>query len=242
MKPVITFGTPSILFPLFSGLFGASMLLTSLTTQATIPAQTGVEFKLPRQKIVRGIFTGSMAGSLVAWLPGVSSTVAAVMARLAIREDEDADATREFIVAVSGVNTANAIFALIALYSIHRPRSGAMVAVNSILRPNTWDTPLVILFLSVIVGVSIISYFVTISIGGKASNVLCRLDYSRLSAAVLIMLGVMVVLFTGLFGWIVFTVAAVIGMVPSYLKIRKTHAMGALLLPLILYFFGMFSW
>ncbi len=110
MAPMIKFGEPSILFPLLSGLFGASMLLISLLTKTEVPAQTRTGFKLPKEKIARGIFTGSLAGSLVSWLPGVSSAVATVVARLMIRESHEEDSAREFIVAVSGVNTSNAIF------------------------------------------------------------------------------------------------------------------------------------
>ncbi|MDI6639401.1 MAG: tripartite tricarboxylate transporter permease [Methanocellales archaeon] len=241
MAPIIVFGEPSILFPLFSGLFGASMLLISLLTQTEVPDQIRTEFKLSKEKIARGVFTGSLAGSLVSWLPGVSSAVATVIARLAIREDHEEDSTREFIVAVSGVNTANAIFSLVALYVIQRARSGAMVAVNSIL-PAGWDLSIVVLFLTVIVGVSIASYFITILIGDHASQALSHLNYPRLCAMVLIGLGTMAILFTGLFGMAIFAVATLIGALPSYLKVKKTHAMGVLLFPLILYFFGLFVW
>ena len=241
MDPILPMDAPSILFPLLSGLFGASMLSISLITRSVIPVQTGEEFGLPSRNIVRGVFTGGIAGSLVAWLPGVSSAVATVITRLAIRED-DGDSAREFIVAVSGVNTANAIFTLIALYIIHRPRSGAMVAVNEILNPTAWNVSLVVLFLSVIVGVSIIAYFVTISIGERISKVLSRLNYQRISATVLMCLCVMVILTTGLFGLIIFTTATTIGMIPSYFNVRKSHAMGVLLFPLILFFFGIFRW
>ncbi|MDD5446517.1 MAG: tripartite tricarboxylate transporter permease, partial [Methanocellales archaeon] len=135
----------------------------------------------------------------------------------------------------------NVIFSLIALYVIQRARSGAMVAVSRII-PIEWDLSLVVLFLIVIVGVSIASYFVTIFIGDYASMALVHLNYSKLCAMVLIGLGVMTILFTGLFGMIIFAVATLIGLLPSYLRVKKTHAMGVLLFPLILYFFGWFTW
>ncbi|MDD2778216.1 MAG: tripartite tricarboxylate transporter permease, partial [Methanocellales archaeon] len=222
MAPIIKFGEPSILLPLLSGLFGASMLLISLLTKTEVPVQTRTEFKLPKEKIARGIFTGSLAGSLVSWLPGVSSAVATVVARLMVREDHEEDSAREFIVAVSGANMSNVIFSLIALYVIQRARSGAMVAVNSII-PSGWDLSLVVLFLIVIVGVSIASYFMTIFIGDYASMTLSHLNYSKLCVMVLIGLGVMTILFTGLFGMIIFAVATLFGLLPSYLRVKKTH-------------------
>ena len=116
-----------------------------------------------------------------------------------------------------------------------------MVVVNDII-PVGWDLSLVALFLIVIVGVSIASYFVTIFIGDYASVALVHLNYSKLCSMVLIGLVVMVILLTGLFGMAIFAVSTLIGMLPSYLKVKKTHAMGVLLFPLILYFFGWFTW
>jgi putative membrane protein len=42
--------------------------------------------------------------------------------------------------------------------------------------------------------------------------------------------------FTGLFGLMVFLIATPIGMLPSFMGIRKSHAMGVIILPVILYF------
>ena len=47
---------------------------------------------------------------------------------------EDLSSQKEFIVAYSGVNTANAIFNVIALYVILKARSGAMHAVQDIMQ------------------------------------------------------------------------------------------------------------
>ena len=74
------------------------------------------------------------AAEIVARIPGVSSGVATVLARLAIRRELKHHRTRhmEFIVSVSGTNTSNAIFGLIALFIIGYPRGGAMVAVRGL--------------------------------------------------------------------------------------------------------------
>ncbi len=110
MQPLIEFGEPSILLPLLSGLFGASMLVLSLMTRSEVPAQQkACRFVLPRKRIVRGILTGSAAGSFVAWLPGVSSAVGTIIARLLVREEKDEDSSKEFLVSINGANTANAI-------------------------------------------------------------------------------------------------------------------------------------
>lgn len=110
MEPPVKFGEPSILLPLLSGLFGASMLVISLITKSELPPQQkNCMFVLPGKRIIRGMVTGSAAGSFVAWLPGVSSAVGTLLARLFVREEKDSMSSKEFMVSISSANTANAV-------------------------------------------------------------------------------------------------------------------------------------
>lgn len=95
MAPLIDFGEPSILLPLLSGLFGASMLVISLMTKSELPPQEkGCTFTLSGKRITRAILTGSAAGSLVAWLPGVSSAIGTLLARLIVPEEKGAESSK----------------------------------------------------------------------------------------------------------------------------------------------------
>lgn len=238
MQPLVKFGEPSILLPLLSGLFGASMLIISLMTKSEVPPQQKTcRFTLPRKRIVRGMVAGSAAGSFVAWLPGVSSTVGTIIARLIVRDEKDEESSKEFMVSISSANTANAVFSLIALYIIGKARSGAMVSIDKLVNINEWELSVIVILLIVIVYVSVISYYTTIFLGDRISGFLSGINYSKLSATVLAGLSLMVFMFTGWFGFAVFLISIPIGMTASYAKIRKTHAMGVIMLPVIMYFF-----
>lgn len=237
ISPLVEFGEPSILLPLLSGLFGASLLVIALMTGSEIPPQQGsTRFVLPGNKIVRGLITGSAAGSFVAWLPGVSSAVGTIIARLLVRDKKDSDSSKEFMVSISSANTSNAIFSLIALFIIERTRSGAMVAVDKLIGMEM-KLSLVLVFLIIIAYVSVISYYTTIYLGDRIAGFMAKINYSRVSAVVLTGLSIMVFVFTGWFGFMIFLISTPIGMISSFAKIRKTHAMGAILLPVIMYFF-----
>lgn len=237
MQPIIIFGEPSILMPLLSGLFGASMLLTSLLTKSELPPQQeNCMFTLSGKRIVRAFLTGTAAGSFVAWLPGVSSAVGTLLARLFVREEKDSMSSKEFMVSISSANTANAIFSLIALFIIGKARSGAMVAIDQLVDVRQWDYSIIILLLIVIIYVSAISYFATIYLGERISGLLSRINYSKLCVTILAGLSLLVFLFTGWFGFIIFLISTPVGMIASYARIRKTNAMGVIMLPVILYF------
>ncbi|KKH98812.1 hypothetical protein EO95_14385 [Methanosarcina sp. 1.H.T.1A.1] len=267
LVPFISLGQASVLLPLLSGLFGASQLIISLLTSSEIPKESVSRFELSRKRILRGVFTGSTAGSLVAWLPGVSSAIAALLAGLFVRSDFDRrsinketsepvpggqksslfsdpyadrqtlESSKEFIVSVSGVNTSNAIFGLVALLVIGKTRSGAMAAVNEILGIGSLGFQVILLFFTAILLTSLFSYFSTVWIGNNAHHMLQKLDYTKLCAGVLAGLAITVFLFTGFFGLFLFVISTPIGMLPSFMKVRKSHAMGVILLPVILYFF-----
>ncbi|PWB54213.1 MAG: hypothetical protein C3F06_04955 [Candidatus Methanoperedenaceae archaeon] len=237
MQPLVKFGEPSILLPLLSGLFGASMLLISLMTKSELPPQQKkCMFVLPGKRIIRGMLTGTAAGSFVAWLPGVSSAVGTLLANLFVREEKDSMSSKEFMVSISSANTANAIFSLIALYTIHKARSGAMVAVDQLVNVSKWDSSTIILLLIVIIYVSAISYFTTIYLGDRISGFLSKINYSKLCATVLAGLAALVFIFTGWFGFIIFLISTPVGMMATYAKVRKINAMGVIMLPVILYF------
>ena len=249
MHPFISLGGSSILLPLLSGLFGSSQLIISMLSDSTIPVQSASSIDLERKNIFRGIMIGGISGSFVAWLPGISSSIATVFARLFIKEDFsgsnaqtfDGDeqfisASKEFIVSVSGVNTCNAIFGLFALVVIGKSRNGAMVAVNDLLGNISPDVPTIILFLSAIALTALLSYFSTIYLGDNIHRSLAKLNYSLLCYTVLGVLSIIVLAFTGLFGLLIFMIATPVGMLAPFLKIRKSHSMGVILLPVILYF------
>ncbi|HEC56350.1 MAG TPA: hypothetical protein ENI32_00450 [Candidatus Syntrophoarchaeum butanivorans] len=238
IDPVLGWMKTSVLFPLFSGLFGASMLVISILTHTRIPPQKRGGFTLPGWRILRGAVSGTLAGGIVAFLPGVSSAIATLLARLLIREEHRPGSDEEFILSISGVNTANALFALIALYTIHRPRSGAMVAIEGIIDTSSWTRDTINLLLLIIVLVSFLAYLTTIQLGRVVPGLIQRINYTHLSLLILIMLSLLVLLSSGIFGIILFLTATVIGMIPSFAHIRRSHTMGVLLLPLICYFNG----
>ena len=65
-----------------SGIFGASSLLLSFSAETRVPEQKESEIRLSSGAIARALFSGGLGGSVVAWIPGVSPSVAAITARL----------------------------------------------------------------------------------------------------------------------------------------------------------------
>jgi len=225
-------GEPSLLTPLFVGLFGVPILVASASENAEIPEQDGDGVALPRRSVVVNAVGGGVAGSIVGWLPGVSPAVATGFVQSLLPDSEtEPESMREFIVAVSGVDSSNAVFALLALYLVGFPRSGVMVALDR--TEVALDGETVAVYLVAVAVVSVASFVVTVALGRHAFGVVRRVDYRSLSVGVVILLVGVTFVFSGFVGIPVLVASTIVGLVPNYTRARRVNCMGALLLPLI---------
>ena len=217
---------PQVLLPLLSGIFGASSLLLSLSTETEIPEQKESEIKMPGKTLAKALFSGSLGGSVVAWIPGVSPSVAAITARLGAPSSPE-----EFLVSIAGVNTANALFSLVALYVIDKPRSGAAAAIQELM---ALDQSILVQMIIIVIMVAAVSYLACIGAARLAGQAIPRLNYRLLCLGVLAFLVAMTYAFTGIFGLFIFFLSTVVGLIAPVAGIHRTHAMGVLMLPLII--------
>ncbi|MBN1538703.1 MAG: tripartite tricarboxylate transporter permease [Candidatus Thermoplasmatota archaeon] len=228
------FGLPATsLFPLLSGLFGTSTLLESLRGGATVPLQRIEKQSVDPAEAVSSITSGSIAGSIVGFLPGMSGGVATVIAMIFRKEPKPSSV----ILTLSAINTANSFFVLGALFLILRPRSGAAIVVNELVNVREWSdmlppSELSLLLMSALLA-SCLGFFLTLILGSKLANIMPRLPYSKVAWSIIILIALMVLAFTGPIGLLVLAVSTSLGMMAPLTGIRRSHAMGVLLLPVI---------
>jgi putative membrane protein len=225
LSPAAPLAAGGMLTPLFAGLFGAPVLVEALSGSG-VPEQDDPAIATSRRTVVITALAGSVAGAVVGYLPGVSSAVAAVVALALVPGSTEA---RGFVVATSGVNTANTIFALFALSALGTPRTGVMVALQEADAPV--NLPLLLASAAV---AGLAGFLLVLSVGDRYLRAVGSIDQFRLSAAVLCLLAGLSYLFSGELGVVVFAIAALVGLVPAQFGARRVHLMGVLLGPLIL--------
>ena len=133
------------LFPLLSGLFGVSIILSALKEKSRIPPQRECSFlELLRTHRKRSHLLSLAAGSLTGFLPGLGSSHASVLANaIASGSAEnntnttaggsgDGDEDEDFLVVQGGINTVNFFVSLVTLFSIGKARNGALLAAQKI--------------------------------------------------------------------------------------------------------------
>ncbi|NHN58293.1 MULTISPECIES: tripartite tricarboxylate transporter permease [Halorussus] len=225
LAPAAPLDAGGMLTPLFAGLFGAPVLIEACSGSG-VPEQADAEIATSRRSVWVTALTGSVAGAVVGYLPGVSAAVAAVLALAVVPGSTDA---RGFVVTTSGVNTANTIFALFALAALGTPRTGVMVALREAGAPV--NLPL-LLATAGVAGVA--GFLLVLGVGDRYLRAAGAVDQFRLSAAVLVLLAGLSWLFAGVVGVAVFGVATLVGLVPARYGARRVHLMGVLLGPLML--------
>lgn len=218
-------GAGGLLAPLFAGLFGAPVLADALGGGG-VPAQADGRIALGRRRIASVAGAGAVAGAIVGYLPGVSSAIAAAVVLMALPA---AAGARGFIVATSGVNTANAVFALFALVALGTPRTGVLVAIDQAGAP--LNLPLLLAGVAVAAAVG---FCLVPVVGDRYLRWAGRIDYTRLSVGLLVGLAVLAFVFAGVVGLVAFIVAAGIRLLPPRVGTRRVHLMGVLIGPLVL--------
>jgi putative membrane protein len=213
-----------MLAPLFAGLFGAPVLVEALGG-AGVPPQADATVTASRRRVGTVALVGTGAGAVVGYLPGISSAIAATGALVVL----PASGPRAFVVATSGVNTANTVFALFALVSLGTPRTGVLVALDSAGVP--LDVPLLLGSVGV---ASAVAFVLVLVVGDRYLAAVGALDNTKLSLSVLGLLCVLVVALTGPVGLGVFAASAVVGLIPARFGARRATLMGVLLVPLAL--------
>jgi len=233
-------GLPApVLFPALAGLFGVPTLLNSLFTKPVIPEQKIeplIQNRIEKKSSLVSIFTGSIAGIFVSLVPGLTTATGTVLAMNARQKSSH----EQTIVTLSAVNTAATFSVTMMLFIIVRARSGVTLAVRDLIAIEPWDSfvmPMGLIYLLMFLILSgVLSYFLTLYLGKLFAKKFHVIPYQKLVVFTLIFVFILIVLFTGILGLVVLLVATSIGFLPICWGVRRSHCMGILLIPIILYF------
>ncbi len=229
------------LAPMFIGLFGVPLLLVAMVYRGgEVPPAAPVPSHRKTRTPLGPILRGSIAGSLVGWFPGVSSAQATVLAVVGeVDLGDDLEGARRFIAGVSAVNTANAVFTIVALATFLHVRSGSAAAVSGLVdwRVAPWSeglfpgTEVAVLLAAAALGGGVAAP-VTLLAGRAFQRVLPLLSDRWALLGLLLLLVTMAAWAGGTPALLVLVASSALGMVPPLMGLMRVHLMGALTLPL----------
>lgn len=219
------------LFPLLSGLFGISALVTSLSQNAQIPKQHITEsIKVKMSSKVKAIGAAVFSGSLTGIMPGLGAAQAAIIATQLVGDI----GVYAFMILLGGINTVNFTFSLVTFYTLQKARNGAVVAILEILKSISLEQLLVFLFAALIAGG--IATLLALFFARVFSKMIVKVNYKFLCLGIISFITLMAVYFSGFIGLLILITSTAVGIIPGLLGVKRSHAMGCLLLPVILFF------
>jgi len=219
------------LLPLLTGLFGSSSLITSIIKKQKLPKQHITklkEIKITKKELVHSSLASILSAPLCAFLPALGTGQAAVIGSDIVGEMN----RKKFLILLGSINTIIAGLSFITLYSIQKTRTGTAVAVSKLLENFTLNN--LIIILAVILISAFFSFFLTIFISKFFARKISKFNYRYLSFGILLFLSLIIIIFSGFLGFLLFIVSTFVGLFAILSGVRRTHLMGSLMLPSIL--------
>ena len=231
---IIVLGWPNLgqpLFPMLSGLFGISALVVSLFQNASIPKQHITEtIKVSFGNKAKAVGAAVFSGSLTGLLPGLGAAQAAIIAMQLVGNIGN----YAFMILLGGINTVNFTFSLVTFYTLQKARNGAVVAILEIINKISFEQLLVFLFAALVAGG--IATLLALFFARVFSKFIVKVNYRMLVLSVILFITIMVVYFSGFIGFLILITSTALGIIPGLVGVKKSMAMGCLLLPVILFF------
>ncbi len=215
------------LFPIFSGLFGASGLLLSIFNKVRIPEQINTDvLKLRKFPLFLSTATGVLAGSIVTLFPGLGPSQAAALAQV-----NRMKSTR-FLVLTGALGTVDVVISLVTFFVLGKARNGAVAVIEQLLGVIPQNALFV--FLAVACAAAGLSAIAALFASKWYAILLEKIDYSLISALVLFFLLIVSFVLSGWLGVLVFLTATAIGLIAPLTNVSRSHAMGCLLVPTLI--------
>ena len=218
------------LLPMLTGLFGLSMIIKSIKDRIEIPEQKNEIENINKKDVIKGGLIGSLSGIFVGLLPGVGAAQATFLSHEILRDRSE----KKFLIAIGGVNTVVAVFSLLALWMIGNPRSGVAVVVNELLNTLTFGD--IIIFIGTIVLAGGVSSILTLYLSKRLINFFRKTNYRYVGFSIIIFLGAITFVLTGLIGLSVLILSTIIGEVCILSNTRRSYMMACLIVPTVLFF------
>lgn len=229
---VLTLSMPGLkepLFPLLSGLFGVSGLLLSFFDNTKIPQQKitkEIDFKI--KELLRVLAGSSLAVFLIQFFPGTGPAQGAVLSSQIVRNIKD----KGYLALVGAMGTMSVIFSLVTFYTLGKAKDGAIVIISKLTTIGL--SSFILLNVTYLIAGSV-AVFLVLFLSKKFSKIIVKVNYKVLVISIIMFIIFMCIVLNGPIGLIVLTTSSAIGLIAPLKQIGRNHAMGCLLLPVLIY-------
>lgn len=219
------------LLPLLSGLFGISGLLLSLSTNTKIPAQRITEdIVIPNKVKAKTFIAATFSGMLTGFFPGLGAAQAAIIATQIVGDIGN----HAFMILTGGIGTVNFLFSLVTFYAIDKARNGVVIVVQELMGKITMNQFIALMGVVILAGA--FSAWLALFCAKTFSSLIVKVNYRKLCIGVISFVSLLVLYFSGPIGLFILFISTSLGLIAPLANVNRSHAMGCLLLPVIMFF------
>jgi len=215
------------LFPLLSGLFGASGLLLSVFNKVEVPAQFDTDtLRMKKRPMFLAVITGVLAGSIVTLFPGLGPSQAAALTQ--VRKIK----SLRYLILIGALGTVDVLISLVTFFAIGKARNGAVAVIEQLV--GFISKPALFSLIAVACIAAGLSAVAALFASKWYAKLVEHIDYFWISSAIILVLLVMSFILSGWLGVLVFITATAVGIIAPLTNVSRSHAMGCLLVPTLL--------
>lgn len=221
----------SPLLPLLAGLFGAPALLETLRERpARVRGQLVGGAKEAWPRVAGAVALGTAPGAGIGLFPGLTAAHAGA-AGLALTPDRESE---RVLLVLGAANGAGVAFSLLAFTTLDRPRAGALLAAGHLEPARPF-----LLYAFVALAAACAGYFLARAVAVALARAAGRVPERALAGGVLALLVASTAAFTGALGLVMLATATAIGSLPLAWGVKRSHAMGVILVPVLARLWGL---
>lgn len=219
------------LLPMLSGLFGVATIIYALAQKSKLPIQRNKGFYLNKKETIISTLVAIFSGGIITLFPSLGPSQAAALSRIFLTKFSD----KGYLIAIGGISTADFLISLATLFAIGKARNGIAVAIQRLVESFTLSDLIFMLLIAIAAGV--LAFFATLFLSKLFAKFISKINYKIINAATIIFIFALVFAVTGFVGILVLIASTLIGLLPIVFNCNRSHAMGCLILPTIIFYF-----
>lgn len=217
------------LLPLISGLFGVSSLIFILKEKIITTKQKITFPNISKSsKLKVGILASSLS-VIVSLFPGLGNGFATYFGAKISKLKEE-----EYILLNGGISTLVMILSFFVVYSLGKSRTASAVFFKDLAK-NSFVYNYFIIFAIIILSI-FLGYYLTIFLSKKILLQSKKIDNRKASYILIVFLHILVLIFSGYLGLIVFWISGLIGYLCILSKNPRILMLACIILPVLIYF------
>ncbi len=213
------------LFPLLSGMFGAAGLLLS-SKSSKLPKQKKAGKNAKSKVILKTTLASVIACSTIILFPGLGPSQGAAISSAFFAATQ----AEEYLMLVGSMSTVDVIMSFAAWFTVDRARNGAVVVLKSL---GSFTPIKLVLYSGTLLFAAGLAAITALLLVRFFAKIVTKINYKLLCKLIILFLIIITFWLCSWFGFIIFIISTAIGLIPQITGCSRAHAMGCLLLTIM---------